>query len=111
MSNICITLYKFTGAGNDFVVIDGRKGGVDEFRTVERIVELCREYKTDGLMILTTAPKAEISGTSPKMTEKVSLRIPCTLSLMPWCHMTLLMLVSFRRHVHPGSPSSRCRML
>ena len=72
MSNIRITLYKFTGAGNDFVVIDGRKGGVDEFRTVERIVELCREYKTDGLMILTTAPKAEISGTSQKMTEVIA---------------------------------------
>ena len=45
-------LYKFTGAGNDFVVIDGRKRDVSEFRTVERIGELCREYKTDGLMIL-----------------------------------------------------------
>ena len=50
------TLYKFSGAGNDFVVIDGRKGGVDEFRTVERIGELCREYRTDGLMILTDSP-------------------------------------------------------
>ena len=55
MSDIQNTLYKFTGAGNDFVVIDGRKGGVDEFRTVERIGELCREYRTDGLMILTDA--------------------------------------------------------
>ena len=62
------TLYKFSGAGNDFVVIDGRKGGVDEFRTVERIMELCREYKTDGLMILTDVPKEEIPGTSPRMT-------------------------------------------
>ena len=34
------------------MVIDGRKGDVSEFRTVERIGELCREYKTDGLMIL-----------------------------------------------------------
>ena len=50
------TLYKFSGAGNDFVVIDGRKGGVDEFRTVERIGQLCREFKTDGLMILTDSP-------------------------------------------------------
>ena len=56
MSNIHNTLYKFSGAGNDFVVIDGRNGGVDEFRTVERIGELCREYKTDGLMILTDSP-------------------------------------------------------
>ena len=58
MNNIQSTLYKFSGAGNDFVVIDGRKGGVDEFRTVERIGELCREYKTDGLMILLPPPSA-----------------------------------------------------
>ena len=56
MSNIHNTVYKFSGAGNDFVVIDGRKGDVSEFRTVERIGELCREYKTDGLMILTDSP-------------------------------------------------------
>lgn len=47
-------IYKFTGAGNDFVVLDGRKGGVDAFREPQRIGELCREYRTDGLMILTT---------------------------------------------------------
>ena len=56
MSDIQNTLYKFSGAGNDFVVIDGRKGDVGEFRTVERIGELCREYRTDGLMILTDSP-------------------------------------------------------
>ena len=56
MSNIQNTLYKFSGAGNDFVVIDGRKGDVGEFREVERIGELCREYRTDGLMILTDSP-------------------------------------------------------
>jgi diaminopimelate epimerase len=68
MNNMQITLYKFTGAGNDFVVIDGRKGDVSAFRTVERIGELCREYKTDGLMILTDRPLLEIPGTSPRMT-------------------------------------------
>ena len=52
MSNIQLTLYKFTGAGNDFVVIDGRKGDVSEYREVPRIMELCRKYSTDGLMIL-----------------------------------------------------------
>ena len=56
MSNIHNTVCKFSGAGNDFVVIDGRKGDVSEFRTVERIGELCREYRTDGLMILTDSP-------------------------------------------------------
>ena len=45
-------LYKFSGAGNDFVVIDGREGDVSSFREVARIEALCREFKTDGLMIL-----------------------------------------------------------
>lgn len=46
----------FTGAGNNFVVFDGREGGMDEYRRPERIQSLCREYRTDGLMILTEAP-------------------------------------------------------
>ena len=45
-------LYKFSGAGNDFVVIDGRKGDVSAFREVSSIEALCKEYITDGLMIL-----------------------------------------------------------
>ncbi len=45
-------LSKFSGAGNDFVVIDGREGDVSEYREVPRIEALCREFKTDGLMIL-----------------------------------------------------------
>ena len=44
--------YKFSGAGNDFVVIDGREGDVSAFREVPRIEALCKQYKTDGLMIL-----------------------------------------------------------
>ena len=46
------TIYHFSGAGNDFVVIDGREGDVSEYREVPRIEALCREHKTDGLMIL-----------------------------------------------------------
>ena len=46
-------LYKFSGAGNDFVVLDGRAGGMEPFREPGRIGELCRAYRTDGLMILT----------------------------------------------------------
>ena len=46
------TIYHFSGAGNDFVVIDGREGDVSAFREVLRIEALCREYRTDGLMIL-----------------------------------------------------------
>ena len=50
------TPHIFTGAGNNFVVFDGREGGMDEYRQPERIQALCREYHTDGLMILTEAP-------------------------------------------------------
>ncbi|MBR5107364.1 MAG: diaminopimelate epimerase [Bacteroidales bacterium] len=46
------TIYHFSGAGNDFVVIDGREGELSAFREVPRIEALCKEYKTDGLMIL-----------------------------------------------------------
>ncbi len=46
------TLYHFSGAGNDFVVIDGRGGDVSAFREVPRIEALCKQFKTDGLMIL-----------------------------------------------------------
>ena len=45
-------LYYFSGAGNDFVVIDGREGDASEYRDVEHIQVLCKEYGTDGLMIL-----------------------------------------------------------
>ena len=46
------TPHIFTGAGNNFVVFDGREGGMEEYRQPERIQALCREYATDGLMIL-----------------------------------------------------------
>ena len=49
-------LFKFSGAGNDFVVLDGRRGGVENFRQAETITALCKEYRTDGLMILGLAP-------------------------------------------------------
>ena len=45
-------IYHFSGAGNDFVVVDGREGDVSEYREVARIEALCREHRTDGLMIL-----------------------------------------------------------
>ena len=56
-------LFTFSGAGNDFVVLDGRQGGMEPFRQPGRIGELCQEYHTDGLMILTLPsgePGAEI---------------------------------------------------
>ena len=45
--------YLFTGAGNNFVVLDGRAGGMDPYRDPARIGALCRAHHTDGLMILT----------------------------------------------------------
>ena len=54
-------IWKFTGAGNDFVVLDGRGGGMDAFREPERIGALCREHRTDGLMILGTASGYDFS--------------------------------------------------
>ena len=53
------TLYLFSGAGNQFVVLDGRRGGMDEFRQAARIGQLCRQYNTDGLMILALDPEAD----------------------------------------------------
>lgn len=47
-----VKLYKLSGAGNTFVVLDGRGVDVSEFRLTERIQELCKEFCTDGLMIL-----------------------------------------------------------
>lgn len=54
-------LYKFSGAGNDFVLVDGREGGVERFREPETIGEVCRKYATDGLMILGNAEAEDFS--------------------------------------------------
>ena len=59
------TIYHFSGAGNDFVVIDGREGNVSAFREVPHIEALCREYKTDGLMILGMPGQAGHDGEVP----------------------------------------------
>ena len=48
-----------SGAGNDFVVLDGRGVDVSEFRRAERIREVCAEFRTDGLMILDTSDSAD----------------------------------------------------
>ena len=45
-------IYHFSGAGNDFVVLDGRREDLSSFREVATIGRLCKEYGTDGLMIL-----------------------------------------------------------
>ena len=45
-------IYHFSGAGNDFVVLDGRREALSAFREVATIGRLCKEYGTDSLMIL-----------------------------------------------------------
>ena len=56
-----IPAYKFSGAGNDFVVLDGRKADVSAYRRKERIGELCKKYRTDGLMILGEKPGVDFA--------------------------------------------------
>ena len=51
-----MTLYHFSGAGNNFVVLDGRDADMSAYRNPERIVALCTQYHTDGLMILSGKP-------------------------------------------------------
>ena len=58
-----VQLHKYSGAGNDFVVLDGRTEDVSAFRSAQRIAELCDRRSgfvaadgrigADGLMILT----------------------------------------------------------
>ena len=55
-------LYHFSGAGNNFVVLDGRGADMASFRVPERIVVLCAQYHTDGLMILCAGEAASNSG-------------------------------------------------
>ena len=55
-------LYHFSGAGNNFVVLDGRGADMASFRVPERIVALCTQYHTDGLMILCAGEAASNSG-------------------------------------------------
>jgi len=49
-------LFKWSGAGNTFVVLDGRKEDASPFRNVGEIRRLCSLYATDGLMILGDSP-------------------------------------------------------
>ena len=54
-------LHKFSGAGNVFVVLDGRGTDVSKYRNPQFISFLCMEYSTDGLMILGEAPGYDFS--------------------------------------------------
>ena len=52
-------IWHFSGAGNDFVVLDGRREDLSAFRDAAEIGRLCREYRTDGLMILSEGAPGE----------------------------------------------------
>ena len=52
-----VQLHKYSGAGNTFVVLDGRTEDVSAFRTPEHISFYCKKFGTDGLMILTADPE------------------------------------------------------
>lgn len=54
-------LYKWSGAGNVFVVVDGRGIDVAAFRTAAVIRRLCSEHSTDGLMILKESSEHDFS--------------------------------------------------
>lgn len=54
-----LKFYKYSGAGNTFVVIDGRKTDVSRFRRKDVIHALCLQYETDGLMILDDSESAD----------------------------------------------------
>ncbi|HCZ22294.1 MAG TPA: diaminopimelate epimerase [Rikenellaceae bacterium] len=66
-----VELYKYSGAGNDFVVLDGRAGGVERYRDKRVISILCDRSKgflaadgrvgADGLMILSDADGYDFS--------------------------------------------------
>ncbi|MCQ2135827.1 MAG: diaminopimelate epimerase [Bacteroidales bacterium] len=45
-------IYKYSGAGNDFVLLDGRTEDCSAYTREQAVVSLCSEYSTDGLMVL-----------------------------------------------------------
>lgn len=48
--------YRYSGAGNTFVVADGRTQDCSSLMQVDTIARLCREHNTDGLMVLVDEP-------------------------------------------------------
>ena len=56
-----IELHKYSGAGNTFVVLDGRGEDVSSFRRPSVISDLCKRFGTDGLMILGADAEADFS--------------------------------------------------
>ena len=53
-----VNLYKWSGAGNLFVIVDGRGADVSGLRLPQTISIICDHYGTDGLMILNSPLQA-----------------------------------------------------
>lgn len=54
-----LKFYKYSGAGNTFVVIDGRTIDASRFKKKDVVHALCMEHGTDGLMVLENSDKAD----------------------------------------------------
>lgn len=54
-----IRMYRYSGAGNSFIVIDGRDVEIPRFRKPGTIHALCLINRTDGLMILDKSDRAD----------------------------------------------------
>lgn len=54
-----LKFYRYSGAGNTFVVIDGRTTDAARFKKKEVVHALCLQHGTDGLMILENSDKAD----------------------------------------------------
>lgn len=52
-------IYRYSGAGNSFIIIDGRNIDPHRYRTASVIHALCSYYGTDGLMILLQSKAAD----------------------------------------------------
>lgn len=54
-----LSFYRYSGAGNSFVVIDGRSVDTSRFKKRVMVHALCLQYSTDGLMILENSDIAD----------------------------------------------------
>jgi len=67
-----VKLYKFSGAGNDFVVLDGRGRDMAPYRAVDQVRALCRQHHTDGMMILGEGCSFELPASHSEQSEGIS---------------------------------------
>ena len=54
-----LRFYRYSGAGNSFVTIDGRTSDASRFKRREVVHALCLQYGTDGLMVLENSKDAD----------------------------------------------------